>query len=442
MDIATLDATALLNEYKTGRLSPVVVLKAVHARRDLAEPHLNAFCWQDGDNAMAQAKTSEGRWAKGTPIGVLDGIPFAAKDLCPMAGAPFRRGSHRTPDAPAAISSPLLTHVMAAGAVVVGKTTTPEFGWKGVTDSPLTGITRNPWNPARTPGGSSGGAAAAVASGMVRLAEGTDGAGSIRMPCAFTGLFGLYPTAGRIPYVPVSTLGTITRAGPITRSVRDGVLLFGAMMGSDPRDPIRLPAPQRDWTDTLEGGVAGLRLAYAPNLNGAEPDADVQARVGAALEELRAQGAVVVRVDDMFPRPVRPLFEMIYTTAMARIRSVYPAMDGVPIDPGFEAMADQGQTISAVALAEAMSACDEAAVAMNVFFQGYDALITPQMPTTAFAAGQDVPEGRGLTTGLTGAPIATHSTLPTRLLEPCRAVSGRMGCRCRFRSWCRAIARR
>lgn len=396
MDITLLDASALIARFRTKKLDPVDLMEACLERVSLAEPHLNAFCHLEADAALAQAKASAQRWAKGRHVGNLDGIPFAAKDLSPLSSMPFRRGSIRTSDAPTDDTTPLLKHVQTAGAIIIGKTTTPEFGWKGVTDSPLTGVTRNPWNVARTTGGSSGGAGAAVASGMVPIAEGTDGAGSIRMPAAFCGVFGLYPTAGRIPYVPVSTLGTITQAGPMTRSVRDGALLFEAMMGDDPRDPINLPMPRRHWHDAMEGGVSGLKLAYAPHLNGAVPDADVTAALDRALGVLSDLGADIVEVDDMFPRPVRPVFEVIYATAMARIRAVYPNTGDVAVDPGFEAMADTGDTISAVSFAEALYERDVAATALNVFFQGFDALLTPQMPLTAFEAGHDFPPDRGM----------------------------------------------
>ncbi|MEM6387718.1 MAG: amidase [Pseudomonadota bacterium] len=396
MDITQLEATAIIERFRDKSLDPVDLMEACLERVSLAEPHLNAFCHLKPEAALNAAKSAARRWSAGEPSGVLDGVPFAAKDLCPVSEMPYRRGSLRTPDEPSDISTPLYNHVTAAGAVNIGKTTTPEFGWKGVTDSPLTGITRNPWNVARTPGGSSGGAGAAVASGMVPIAEGTDGAGSIRMPAAFCGLFGLYPTAGRIPYVPVSTLGTITQAGPMARSVRDGALLFEAMMGDDPRDPINLPSPRRDWLSALEGGVSGLRLAYCPQLNGAQPDPDVAAVMERVLGLLSDLGAEIVPVDDMFPRPVRPLFEVIYATAMARIRTVYPNDAGLAVDPGFEAMADQGDQIGAVAFAEAMYERDVAATALNVFFQDYDALLTPQMPLTAFEAGCDFPGGRGM----------------------------------------------
>jgi len=389
-------ATDLLAGFARREYSPVEVLQDHLDRIDRFEPHLNAFVCLDVDAALKTAKTSEARWAADSPIGLLDGVPFAAKDLSPLTGFPLRRGSRLTSDLHVDQDTPALAMVKSNGAVIVGKTTTPEFGWKGVTDSPLTGVTRNPWNLAKTPGGSSGGAAAALASGMVTLAEGTDGAGSIRMPCGFTGLFGLYPTAGRIPYVPVSTLGTITQAGPMARSVADGALLFCAMIGRTRRDPVNLPDNMINWQKTLAGGVRGTKLAYSRTLGFAQPDADVVARVDAAVEVLRRMGATITEVDPVLPS-VREPFEKIYSVAMARISESFPQDDpDTPVDPGLQAMADYGRSLSGVELNAALSLRDHCAQELNGFFHDYDALITPQLPLTAFDAGLDFPAGRGM----------------------------------------------
>ena len=189
---------------------------------------------------MADARASEQRWATGRPAGPVDGVPTSIKDVFLTRGWPTLRGSRTIdPAQPWAEDAPCVARLRDSGAVLLGKTTTPEIGWKGVTDSPLTGVTRNPWDPARTPGGSSGGAAAAVASGMGALAVGTDGGGSVRIPASFTGTVALKPTYGRIPLYPASPFGTLAHAGPMTRSVEDAALLLDVLSGPDSRDPIR-----------------------------------------------------------------------------------------------------------------------------------------------------------------------------------------------------------
>src|SRR5579863_2638017 len=197
-DLADLSATELLAGYRARQFSPREAVDAVLARIDRLNPRLNAFLLVDGEGARAAAAASEARWMNGTPCGALDGVPASIKDLLLTKGWPTLRGSKTVGrDQPWTEDAPVTARLREAGAVLLGKTTTPEFGWKALGDSPLTGITRNPWNPDHTPGGSSAGAAAAVASGMGPLAVGTDGGGSIRIPAAFSGIFGIKPTFGR-----------------------------------------------------------------------------------------------------------------------------------------------------------------------------------------------------------------------------------------------------
>ncbi|MCS6855984.1 MAG: amidase family protein, partial [Elioraea sp.] len=206
------------------------------------DPVLNAFCLVAWRTALAAARESERRWMKGEPQGLLDGVPVSIKDLVLTRGWPTLRGSKTIdPKGPWKDDAPCVARLREHGAVLIGKTTTPEFGWKGVTDSPLTGVTRNPWDPRLTPGGSSGGAAAALAAGMGPLAIGTDGGGSIRIPCAFTGVFGLKPSFGRVPAWPLSPMGTVAHVGPMTRSVADAALMMNVIALPDTRDWHALP---------------------------------------------------------------------------------------------------------------------------------------------------------------------------------------------------------
>src|SRR6185295_16377846 len=225
-DLLKLSAVDLLEAYRAKRLSPVEATRAVLQRIEALNPALNAFCFVAPD-ALAMAGQSEARWMSGAPKGLLDGVPVSIKDILLTRGWPTLRGSKTVdPAGPWTDDAPSVARLRESGAVLIGKNTTPEFGWKGVTDSPLTGITRNPWNPQKTPGGSSGGGASAVASGMCPLTLGTDGGGSIRIPCAFTGIFGLKPSFGRVPAWPLSPYGTVAHVGPMSRTVRDTALLL------------------------------------------------------------------------------------------------------------------------------------------------------------------------------------------------------------------------
>src|SRR5881227_2619039 len=224
-DIAFMPATRLLALYRSRQLSPVEVIEHTLRRLEIYESAINAFVLYDPETGLAEARRSEARWQKGEPQGLLDGVPVALKDTLSTRGWPRLVGS-RTIDAnqPWIEDSPSVQRLRAAGALFFGKTTTPEFGWKPLTDSPLSGVTRNPWNPQRTPGGSSGGSAVALLAGICPLAVGTDAGGSIRIPAAFCGIFGLKPTFGRVALYPPSAFGDVSHVGPMSRSVGDAAL--------------------------------------------------------------------------------------------------------------------------------------------------------------------------------------------------------------------------
>src|SRR5688500_12011943 len=253
---------------------------------------------------MQQAESSEARWMSGQAKGLLDGVPESIKDIIVTKGWPTLRGS-KTVDAkgPWNDDAPATARLREHGAVIVGKTTTPEFGWKGVTDSPLTGITRNPWNKAKTPGGSSGGAAAAVASGMGPLAVGTDHGVSIRIPCAFSGLFGIKCSFGRVPAWPLSPFGTVAHVGPMTRSVGDAALMLNVLALPDARDWHALPFDKRDWRTGLDQGVAGLWIAFSPDLGYAKVDPEIKDIVRKAVAVFEDLGARVEEKNPGFEDP-------------------------------------------------------------------------------------------------------------------------------------------
>jgi len=306
-DLADASASQLLALYRARQASPVEATRAVLARIARLNPVLNAYCLVDEETALASARASEARWAGGQASGPLDGVPASIKDLILTRGWPTRRGS-RTID-PAAqtweVDAPVTARLREAGAVLIGKTATPEFGCKGETNSPLTGITRNPWNPAKTPGGSSGGAAAAVAAGMGPLAVGTDGAGSVRIPAAFCGNFGLKPSFGRVPAYPLSPFGSVAHLGPHTMTVRDAALMMNVIKQPDARDWTALPPDASDYLAGLDGGVRGLRVAYSPTLGYARHvHPEVAVAVERAVQVLRDQGAVVEAQDPGIDDPL------------------------------------------------------------------------------------------------------------------------------------------
>ncbi|MEA3193633.1 MAG: aspartyl-tRNA(Asn)/glutamyl-tRNA(Gln) amidotransferase subunit [Betaproteobacteria bacterium] len=389
-DLCALTATDLLDGYRKHQLSPVEVARAVLDRIEKLNPKLNAFCLVS-DKALDDAKASEARWMAGQPRGLLDGVPVSIKDLLLTKGWPTLRGS-KTVDAkgPWNDDAPAVARLREHGAVLLGKTTTPEFGWKGVTDSPLTGVTRNPWNPAKTPGGSSGGAVAAVASGMGPLAVGTDGGGSIRIPCSFTGLFGIKPSFGRVPAWPLSPFGTVAHVGPITHSVADAALMLNVLAQPDARDWHALPYEARDWRTGLEHGVRGLRIAFSPDLGYAKVDAEVAALVKKAVKVFADLGAKVEEKNPGFENP-DPIFRTHWFSGAAYL------LKGVKnhelIDPGLREVAALGEKISAHEVLDAHMKRGALGAHMNQFHRDYDLLITPTLSVPAFDAGKEFPEG-------------------------------------------------
>jgi aspartyl-tRNA(Asn)/glutamyl-tRNA(Gln) amidotransferase subunit A len=392
-DITRLSATELLGLYRRRELSPVEATRAVLAQIDAQNPAANAFCLVRDDEALASAKRSERRWQAGAPAGLLDGVPTSVKDLLLTSGWPTLRGSLTIDRAgPWTVDAPAVARLREHGAVIVGKTTTPEFGWKGVTDSPLTGVTRNPWDLARTAGGSSGGAAAAVASGMGPLALGTDGAGSIRIPASFCGIVGLKPTHGRVPVYPPSTFGTLSHVGPMARTVADAALLLDAIGAPDIADPLALDrqAPVSAALDA--GAVSGLRVAYSPALGYADVDPGVAAAVGRAVAALEQRGARVTPADPGFASPLAT-FDVLWHAGAATIVDDIPAGRRHLIDPGLAEIAEQGRRYSAVDYLRALRERSELGFAMGAFHQAYDLLVLPTEPIVAFAAGAEVPAG-------------------------------------------------
>jgi aspartyl-tRNA(Asn)/glutamyl-tRNA(Gln) amidotransferase subunit A len=389
-DIAYASATSLLDLYRRKALSPVEVAQFLLDRLDRLQPKLNAFCIVDRDGALAAAQESERRWHRGEAAGQLDGVPVTIKDLMLMRGFPTLRGSRLVdPEQDWSEDAPAVARLREAGAVILGKTTTPEFGWKALGDSPLTGTTRNPWDLSRTPGGSSAGAAAACAAGIGPLHLGSDGAGSIRIPASFTGIFGLKPSFGRVPAYPLSAMGLLAHLGPIARTVGDAALMLNVLSAPDHRDSYALPPEDTDYRDGIEDGVRGWRIAYSPTLGYANVNPEIADAVTKAVRQFETLGAIVEEVDAIFPSPREALFTL-WAAGAAKLLAGYSADQRALVDPGLVATAAEGERISAVEYLGAELVRTSLGQEMAAFHQKYDLLLTPMLPIPALPVGQDL----------------------------------------------------
>jgi len=395
-DIAMMSATDLIRSYAAGTLSPVEATEAALGAIDRYNAKLNAFAHIDAEGARKAAKESEARWRAGRPAGLVDGVPTTIKDLADVQDLPTRRGSKTSdPAYRAPQDSPFVARLRDHGAVFLGKTATPEIGWKGVTDSPLTGITRNPWNPDKTPGGSSGGAAACTSTGMGALHQGTDGGGSIRIPAAFTGVYGIKPTFGRVPQYPASTMGTVSHVGPMTRTVADAALMLEVMSGPHIADWYTAPDDGGDFRRFSARSVRGMRIAFSPDLGFAKVDPEIAALVAAAVTRFTELGAHVEQVELDLASSAETFRAHWFTGAANAYRALTPAQREL-LDPGLAEVCLEGLEITLPEYQDAIRAREKLGYEMNQLLDSYDLLLTPAMPTAAFDAGIEVPEGSGM----------------------------------------------
>ncbi|WP_329399130.1 amidase [Streptomyces melanogenes] len=394
--LADLTARQLMAGYGKGDFSPVEAVRAVLERAAAVQPRINAFVRVDTEAALAGAEASTARWLAGEPLGLLDGVPVSVKDAIPVAGGPTLRGSTAPPGpGPWDVDAPAVARLREHGAVFVGKTTLPEFGWKAVTDSALSGITRNPHDPDRTAGGSSGGSAAAVAAGAAPLSLGTDGGGSVRIPASFCGVVGLKPTYGRVPLFPPSPFGSLAHLGPLARDAADTALLLDVISGADWRD---WSAHERaePVSPGLAEGVKGLRIAYSPSFGGqVAVRPEVAAAVRAAVTRLAGLGAYVEEADPDFADPVAA-FHTLWFTGAARVVGRLPSERRAALEPGLREIAEQGARYTALDYLAALDVRAALGHRMARFHRAHDLLVTPTLPITAFEAGAEVPKGSGL----------------------------------------------
>ena len=390
-DLTQCTAIELLGLYRSGAASPVEATQAVLQRIARLNPLLNAFCLIDEAAAMASARQSEARWQahrrSGAGVLSLDGVPMSIKDLILTQGWPTLRGSKTVnPDQPWQVDAPVTARLREAGAVLLGKTTTPEFGCKGETNSLLTGISRNPWNPARTPGGSSGGASAAVSAGLGPLAIGTDGAGSVRIPAAFCGNVGFKPSFGRVPAYPLSPFGSVAHLGSHAMTVEDVALLMNTIALPDTRDWTSLPFDGVDYLAGLKGGIKGFRVAYSPTLGYAKNvDPEIAAATAQAAKHLQDLGAVVEEVDPLTEDPLDISTGLWFAGAYQVWQTLNPAQQALT-DPDFKSQAQLGAELDANAIHALTQRRGVLGSHLRQFMQRFDLILTPSTAVTAFKA--------------------------------------------------------
>ena len=391
-DIAYMPVTELVERFRAKSLSPVEATRAAFDRIAAHDGKTNAYCHLDEAGALKSAAESEARWAKGAPVGRLDGVPLSVKDTLHAKGMPTRWGSKTTSDAPEPEDTSPVASVRRHGAVILGKTTCPEFALGPVTISPLTGITRNPWDLDKTSGGSSGGACAAVAAGLGNAALGSDAGGSIRVPSALCGVVGLKATWELVPSYPSAVNPSISCLGPITRTVADAALLLTVMCEPDWRDWQAMRYDGTDYAAALAGGVKGMKIAFSPTFRFAEKvDSEVAALVAAAARAFADLGATVEEADPGFDDPIDILLTCIFPNVARRFRDATPEQLET-VNANIRQAIERGQKIELANYIEAQERRAELGKHLQHFHETYDLLLTPTVAVPAFSAERWVPE--------------------------------------------------
>ena len=392
-DLIRMSAIELLAGYRAGAFSPVEATQAVLDRIHALNDEINAFVLIDDESALATARKSEARWLNGAPEGLLDGVPTTLKDLVLTKGWPTLKGSLTVdPAGPWEEDAPCVARLREHGAVFLGKTTTPEAGWKGLTESALSGITRNPWNLAKTPGGSSGGASAALAADMGPLAVGSDGGGSIRIPAAFTGVFGIKANFGRVPVYPESAMRSLSHVGPMTRTVADAALMLNVLSLPDHRDHTALPYQGIDFTRGLDDGIADLRVAFSADLGYASVDGEVARIVADAVTAFAELGVSVVHRDPGFENP-KGIFKTHWWAGAAGAFAHLPDSEKAKLEPELAEIVADGQNLDIMDYIAAMEGRAVLCSQLRSFFQKFDLLLTPSLAVPAFDVGRLQPPG-------------------------------------------------
>lgn len=382
MDFRDTTIEALVADIRAGAITAEAVAASTLARIDAENERLNAFVARLPEaTVLAEARRVDARRARGEDPGALAGVPVGIKDLEDVTGLPTTYGSALRADAPPATGdSVLVARLRAAGALVIGKTATPEYGCKGVTDNPLHGVTRNPWNLDHSPGGSSGGSAAALAAGLVALATGSDGGGSIRIPAACCGLSGFKATQGRVPLADASapTTGLLAVRGPMARTLRDTVLALDVLRGDHRDDVFAFPDTAEAWLPAYGRRRLPERVLYSRTLGYAEIDEAVRAVCDAAVDRLREAGVEVIEQEEVLdPHPLGHWWAM-WTSAMARrLGDRMGTADWERIDEPLRAMVEHGMTVTGADYARAIDAAHEYNQQLETCFERAPVILSP-----------------------------------------------------------------
>ncbi len=388
---AGLPATELVRLIRARALSPVEIMRATIARAEALNPKLNAICTPTFEAAMQAARAAENAVMTGQPLGILHGVPVTIKDLSFTKGVRTMGGSNLYRDRVPDFDHVHVERLRAAGAISIGKTAVPELGWKGTSHSLVTGITHNPWKHGANAGASSAGAGAAAAAGFGPLHQGSDGAGSIRMPAHFCGVFGLKPTFGRVPYYPVGSGDYTSHMGPMTRTVADSALMLSVMAGPHPLDHTTCEAGPADYLGRLHEGVRGKRIAYSADLGVARVDPDVAALVKSAVARFAELGATVEEVKTPWAAPGPELIRFFWAAHQTHLVQHLTKWEA-EMDPGLVACVKAGSDFR-VSEYQTMRNRKLAYIAsIHRWFEDWDFLLTPSVSVAAFPADKLIPD--------------------------------------------------
>ena len=372
-------------------VSATEIMAETLSRMESLEPTLNAFVTPTPERAMEAAREADRLLAEGGEPGPLHGVPISVKDLINVGGVRTTFGSRTMADNIVREDAPSVERARAAGACVIGKTTTTEFGCKaGGGDSPLSGVTRNAWDPSKTTGGSSAGAATSVAAGVTPFALGTDGGGSIRIPASLCGVFGIKAQYGRVPVFPTSATPTLGHVGPISRTVRDAALLLGVISGFDARDPASVSEPGPDFLAACEAPVDGMRVAWSPTLGYASPTSEVLEITEEAVRAIEGLGLSVGLVEEVMDDPVELWNAEFFAGAGTRLKDALRNSREL-LDPAVADVLEGALEATVTDYYEKVFARYGLREQIRRFFEQYDLLLTPTLPVPAFGAGVNVP---------------------------------------------------
>ncbi len=377
-------AIELIERIGNRQLSPVELLGAVLERAESLQPRLFAFMTLDADRARETAKQAEAAIMRGDELGPLHGLPVSVKDLEQTAGLRTTSGSKFFENYVPAEDGAVASRLRRAGAILFGKTNTPHMGHKDMSDNLLMPASRNPWDVERTPGGSSGGAAAAVAAGIGPVAHGSDGAGSIRIPAALCGVFGFKPSLGRVPYWPNPDFWAArSHNGPLSRTVRDAALLLNVMAGPDERDPVSLDSALQDYVKGCDGDLRGLRVVWSVDFGYAPVDQEVRQLTRAAAGRFTDLGCEVVSVTPQWENPA-PWASLLWDWQTFIRNAERYAQRPEWFEPSMVEQIERGGSATAVEVGQAQLARTVFYEQARQFMADFDLLLTPQMPCVAW----------------------------------------------------------